>query len=53
MFGWLNRKRAAEPVAPGAALSKIGHDQRRALIRAKADEMRASMGLPAAAWPPL
>lgn len=53
MFGWLTRKRKPEPVAPGAALAKIGKAQRRALIRAQVDEMRKGMGLPPVEWPAL
>lgn len=51
MLGWLTRKRKPEPVAPGAALAKIGHAQRRALIHAQADKMRANAGLPPVEWP--
>jgi hypothetical protein len=51
MFGWFSPKPKAEPVSPGAALSKIGHMQRRALIHAKADEMRRNAGLPPVQWP--
>ncbi|WP_170065938.1 hypothetical protein [Novosphingobium guangzhouense] len=51
MFRWLTRKRKPEPVNPGVALAKIGHAQRRALIRARADQMRAEMGMPAVEWP--
>lgn len=51
MFGWLTRKRKPEPVSPGAALAKIGHAQRRAIIRAKADEMRVAAGVPPVKWP--
>lgn len=57
MLGWLTRKRKPEPVAPGAALAKIGHAQRRAqsraLIRAQADQMRKDMGMPPLEWPAL
>ncbi|TDW65368.1 hypothetical protein EDF57_103552 [Novosphingobium sp. PhB55] len=53
MLGWLTRKRKPEPVAPGAALAKIGQVQRRALIRAQADQMRQNAGLPPAEWPKL
>lgn len=53
MFGWLTRKRKPQPETPGAALAKIGKAQRRALIRARADEMRAEMNLPPAEWPAL
>jgi hypothetical protein len=42
-----------EPVNPGQALAKIGHQQRRAKIRAVADEMRAAAGLPPVEWPAL
>lgn len=51
MFGWLKRKPAPEPVNPGAALAKIGKQQRRALVHAKADEMRVNAGLPPVKWP--
>ncbi|WP_156370306.1 hypothetical protein [Novosphingobium sp. Leaf2] len=51
-MGWLfNRKPG--PVNPGEALAKIGHQQRRAKIRAVADQMRADMGLPPVEWPAL
>lgn len=53
MFGWLKRTRKPEPVSPGAALAKIGHRQRRALIHAQADQIRANMGMPPAEWPTL
>lgn len=57
MLGWLTRKRKPQPVAPGAALAKIGHAQRRArsraLIRAQADQMRKDMWLPPVEWPAL
>ncbi len=38
---------------PGRALAQIKAKNDRARIRAKADEMRASMGLPKAEWPAL
>lgn len=53
MFGWLIRNRKPEPVNAGAALAKIGKQQRRALVHAKADEMRANAGLPPVEWPAL
>ncbi|TCM39129.1 hypothetical protein EDF59_1068 [Novosphingobium sp. ST904] len=51
MLGWLTRKRKPQSVTPGAALAKIGHAQRRALIHAQADRMRANAGLPPVEWP--
>jgi hypothetical protein len=53
MFGWLKPKPAPEPVNPGAALARMGHKQRRAFIRATADEMRARQGKPPVEWPAL
>lgn len=57
MFGWLFRKQAPasapEPVNPGAALARMGHKQRRAFIRATADQMRANGGQPPVEWPAL
>lgn len=42
-----------EPVNPGQALAKIGHVQRRAMVRAQADAMREAAGLPPVEWPAL
>lgn len=36
---------------PGKALAQIGIDKRRAAIRARCDQMRRDMGLPAVKWP--
>ncbi len=52
MFGLFRTHKPASD-SPGAALAKLGHKQRREKVRAKADEMRAAMGLPAVRWPAL
>lgn len=36
---------------PGRHLSRIGHEQYRRKIRARVDEMRLELGLPAVRWP--
>lgn len=53
MLAGLFRTRKPAPDNPGAALAKLGHKQRREKVRAKADQMRADMGLPAVKWPAL
>lgn len=36
---------------PGRSLSRMGHEQYRAKVRARVDEMRSEMGMPAVRWP--
>lgn len=46
-----NPFRKPEPVNPGKALAELGRAKRRAIIHARADEMRAAMNLPPVQWP--
>ncbi len=50
---WLRNLFARRPSAADAArtLAYARHKRRKAIIRAKCDEMRREMGLPAVRWP--